>query len=53
MKVIAYSFWQKPEIYTVKSKRGAKVILRRIREEQKKGEVLTEREFVEREFVQF
>lgn len=50
MKVIAYSAWVKPEIYTVKNSRDAKRLARRIKnEEQKKCEIFTEYDY--REYI--
>ena len=45
MKVIAYSMWEKPRIYTVKNCRDAKRLARRLKdEEQKAVEIKTEKE---------
>ena len=46
MKVIAYSAWTRPEVYTVKNTKQAKRLAKRIKnEEQKLCEILTEVEY--------
>jgi hypothetical protein len=47
MKVIAYSAWRKPEVFDARDSREAKRIARRIREEQRKPEIHTERSYKE------
>ena len=43
MKVIAYSFYENPEVFSARNMRQAKRIATRIKNEQRKPEILTEK----------